>query len=76
MIATTAMIGSGFLLTAFLTGLSGFTFDGAYTNVIGSGDGDYLTKDTLWELKVSKNELSNKTYRVESHYKKRGSTKE
>lgn len=34
--------------------LSGFDFDGAYTNLITSGDGDYLTKDTLWDFKVSK----------------------
>lgn len=34
----------------------GFTFAGAYTTLIDSGDGDYLTKDTLWDLKVSKDE--------------------
>lgn len=32
--------------------LDGFTFEGAYTKVIASGDGDFLTKDTLWDLKV------------------------
>jgi hypothetical protein len=32
----------------------GFTFDGAYTNVVSTGDGDFLTKDTLWDFKVSK----------------------
>ena len=32
----------------------GFTFDGGYTDIISSGDGDYLTKDTLWDFKVSK----------------------
>lgn len=37
---------------------SGFTFEGAYTRVIGSGDGDYLTEDTLWDMKVSKYEPS------------------
>lgn len=33
----------------------GFTFHGAYTKLISSGDGDYLTSDTLWDLKVLKN---------------------
>lgn len=32
----------------------GFTFEGGYTPVISTGDGDYLTKDTLWDFKVSK----------------------
>ncbi len=35
--------------------LNGFTFEGAYTETISSGDGDYLTADTLWDMKVSKN---------------------
>lgn len=33
----------------------GFTFEGAYTKVISTGDADYLTEDTLWDLKVLKN---------------------
>lgn len=33
----------------------GFTFEGGYTKVINSGDGDFLTSDTLWDFKVSKN---------------------
>ena len=33
----------------------GFIFIGGYTNVVSTGDGDFLTKDTLWEFKVSKN---------------------
>lgn len=33
----------------------GFTFEGAYTSTINAGDGDFLTKDTLWDIKVSKN---------------------
>jgi excisionase family DNA binding protein len=37
-----------------------FTFEGGYTEYIDSGDGDYLTKDTLWDFKVSKNEPTNK----------------
>ena len=40
--------------------LNGFTFKGAYTSIITSGDGDYLTKDTLWDFKVSRNEPTNK----------------
>lgn len=32
----------------------GFTFEGGYTNLINKGDGDFLTKDTLWDFKVSK----------------------
>ena len=34
----------------------GFTFEGGYTDTVSSGDGDYLTKDTLWDFKVSKTE--------------------
>ena len=38
---------------------SGFTFEGAYTEMVVVGEGDYLTKDTLWDFKTSKNDLSN-----------------
>ena len=32
---------------------SGFTFeDAGYTSTVDSGDGDFLTKDTIWEIKV------------------------
>ena len=31
----------------------GFEFPGAYTNKIMKGDADYLTNDTIWDLKVS-----------------------
>lgn len=34
--------------------VDGFTFEGGYTDLVSSGDGDYLTRDTLWDLKVSK----------------------
>lgn len=34
--------------------LDGFTFEGGYTNIVNSGDGDFLTKDTLWDFKVSR----------------------
>ena len=40
---------------------SGFTFgrDG-YTSVIDSGDGDYLTSNTIWDFKVSKSKPTSK----------------
>ncbi len=38
----------------------GFTFEGAYTPLITSGDGDFLTKNTLWDFKVSKKEPDSK----------------
>lgn len=34
--------------------LDGFTFEGGYTNVVSTGDGDFTTADTLWDFKVSK----------------------
>lgn len=34
--------------------LDGFVFVGGYTDIVSSGDGDFLTKDTLWDFKVSK----------------------
>lgn len=40
--------------------MSGFTFDGGYTDLVSSGDGDYITQDTLWDFKVSKNNMSTK----------------
>lgn len=38
----------------------GFTFEGGYTNFINTGDGDFLTKNTLWDFKVSKSAPTNK----------------
>lgn len=38
----------------------GFTFEGGYTDIISSGDGDYLTKDTIWDFKVLKGEPTSK----------------
>lgn len=35
--------------------LDGLTFDGGYTPTVCAGDGDFMTADTLWEFKVSKN---------------------
>lgn len=34
--------------------LDGFTFQGGYTDTVGTGDGDFTTADTLWDFKVSK----------------------
>ena len=34
---------------------SHMTFEGGYTDIVGTGDGDFLTKDTLWDFKVSVN---------------------
>lgn len=34
----------------------GFTFEGGYSNIVNTGDGDFLTEDTLWDFKVSKTE--------------------
>lgn len=38
----------------------GFTFEGGYTELISSGDGDFLTETTLWDFKVSKSDPTNK----------------
>lgn len=38
---------------------SGLNFEGGYTVLVDSGDCDYLTSDTLWDLKVSKNPPKN-----------------
>lgn len=38
-----------------------FTFETAgYTETVDSGDGDYLTEDTMWDFKVSKSKPTNK----------------
>lgn len=36
------------------------TFEGGYTTLVSSGDGDYLTKDTIIDFKVSTAKLSSK----------------
>ena len=39
----------------------GFTFEKkGYTSTVDSGDGDFLTKDTLWDFKVTKSKPTNK----------------
>lgn len=49
--------------------LDGFTFKGGYNNVISSGDGDFLTTDTLWDFKVSKAKpTSNHTLQLLVYY--------
>lgn len=40
--------------------VDGFTMEGGYTELVSSGDGDFLTKDTLWDLKVSKRKPTSK----------------
>lgn len=38
----------------------GITFEGGYTDIVSSGDGDFLTSDTLWDFKVSVNKPTSK----------------
>lgn len=41
--------------------VSGFTFgDSGYTKTVSTGDGDYLTKDTIWDFKVLKTKIKSK----------------
>ena len=41
--------------------VDGFTFEEkGYTSTVDSGDGDYLTANTLWDFKVSKTNPTNK----------------
>lgn len=41
--------------------VDGFTFEnGGYTSTVTTGDGDYLTANTIWDFKVSKSEPTNK----------------
>ena len=37
--------------------MDGITFEGGYTDVVSSGDGDYLTADSIWDFKVSKDPI-------------------
>ncbi len=47
----------------------GFTFEGDYNDIISSGDGDYLTADTLWDFKVSESKPEiNHTLQVLVYY--------
>lgn len=36
----------------------GFTLEGGYTKTVTAGDGDYLTNDTIWDIKVSKSKIT------------------
>lgn len=46
-----------------------YTFTGGFTKVIGAGDGDFMTNDTLWDFKVSKNEPKNQyTFQLLVYY--------
>lgn len=38
----------------------GMVFDGGYTDKVTTGDADFMTSDTLWDLKVSQKEPTNK----------------
>ena len=40
--------------------MDGMTFEGGYTPTISTGDGDFLTADTLWDFKVSVKPPTNK----------------
>lgn len=47
----------------------GFTFEGGYTSIIDTGDGDFLTENTLWDFKVSKNAPTSKhTFQLLIYY--------
>ena len=50
--------------------VDGFTFEnGGYTDIVTSGDGDFLTYDTLWDFKVSKQEpKSDHTLQILMYY--------
>ncbi|MGQ5709024.1 hypothetical protein [Lactobacillus sp. PSON] len=48
---------------------NGFDFESGYTDFINSGNGDYLTEDTLWDFKVSKSApTSNYTLQILIYY--------
>lgn len=45
------------------------TFEGGYSKVVNAGDGDFLTKDTIWDLKVIKgNSTSKHTLQILMYY--------
>ena len=47
----------------------GFVFPGGYTDIVDAGDGDFLTKDTLWDFKVAKgNPTKNHTLQLLMYY--------
>lgn len=38
----------------------GMTFEGGYTKLVSTGDADFMTKDTLWDFKTSKEKIKNR----------------
>ena len=47
----------------------GITFKGGYTSIISCGDADFITRDTLWDFKVSKsNPTKNHTLQLLVYY--------
>lgn len=47
----------------------GFTFEGGYTKTVSTGDGDFLTNDTLWDFKVLKSTPTSKhTLQIYMYY--------
>lgn len=47
----------------------GFTFEPyGYTKTVDTGDGDFLTQDTLWDFKVSKAKPTNKQTYITTPY--------
>ena len=53
--------------------LDGLTFEGGYTGYVATGDGDFLTDDTLWDFKaVSYTHLD--VYKRQAGTRARGST--
>lgn len=40
--------------------VDGPTFPGGYTDTVSTGDGDFITEDTLWDFKVSKQKVTPK----------------
>lgn len=40
--------------------LDGPTFSGGYTDIVDAGDGDFLTEDAIWDMKVSAKPPTNK----------------
>ena len=40
--------------------IDGPTFPGGYTDTVSTGDGDFVTEDTLWDFKVSKQKVTPK----------------
>ena len=38
----------------------GFSFEGGYTHIVSTGDGDFITEDTMWDFKVIKSKPSSR----------------